>query len=378
MADKNFGVKQINLIGTSGVPTIESPNNLNLNAINVAISTDLSIGGKVQSNIIVGNGCSVGIGTTIISSKLHVVGNTLISGNLNLTGLSTFIGITTSSSTIFANQLNVAGVTTFSNNVVIGGELRGPTNFIIDPTTVGDNTGAVRIKGDLYVDGAQFQVSSSTIELSDLRVGIATTVGTNLLLDGGGIGIGSANILKSFTYTQASDSLKSSENLDLASGKVYKIAGTELLSSTQLSVPNIVVSSGATVFGLSNLNQITETVVNNFNTTLVPSSGSFTIDTSLGTVFLGDLNASVTTWEFTNVPTTYGKATTVTLIINGDTFQTYGDACSVNGSAITNGVKWSGGTSPTSTDNYDIITFTIVRDNAGTINVFGSGNTNFS
>tara|TARA_B100000287_G_scaffold140890_1_gene132702 strand:+ start:10786 stop:11607 length:822 start_codon:yes stop_codon:yes gene_type:complete len=45
MADKGFGVKELNLIGDSGTPTILSPNNLNLNAVNVAISTDVSIGG---------------------------------------------------------------------------------------------------------------------------------------------------------------------------------------------------------------------------------------------------------------------------------------------------------------------------------------------
>ena len=45
MADKSFGVKELNLLKASGTPTIESSNNLNLNAINVAISTDVSIGG---------------------------------------------------------------------------------------------------------------------------------------------------------------------------------------------------------------------------------------------------------------------------------------------------------------------------------------------
>ena len=47
MAEKGFGVKEINLIGASGTPTIESPNNLNLNAVNVAISTNVSIGGTL-------------------------------------------------------------------------------------------------------------------------------------------------------------------------------------------------------------------------------------------------------------------------------------------------------------------------------------------
>ena len=45
MADKGFGVKEINLIGASGTPTIESPNNINLNAVNVAISTNTTVGG---------------------------------------------------------------------------------------------------------------------------------------------------------------------------------------------------------------------------------------------------------------------------------------------------------------------------------------------
>ena len=56
MAEKGFGVKELNLIGPSGTPTIESPNNLNLNANNVAISTNVSIGGTltVSGNVSVG------------------------------------------------------------------------------------------------------------------------------------------------------------------------------------------------------------------------------------------------------------------------------------------------------------------------------------
>ena len=49
MADKKFGVKQIDLIGASGTPKIESPNNLNINAVTVAISTDVTIGGQAVS-----------------------------------------------------------------------------------------------------------------------------------------------------------------------------------------------------------------------------------------------------------------------------------------------------------------------------------------
>ena len=51
MADKSFGIKELNLVGASGVPTIESPNNLNLNAVNVAISTDVSVGNTLKVGI---------------------------------------------------------------------------------------------------------------------------------------------------------------------------------------------------------------------------------------------------------------------------------------------------------------------------------------
>ena len=57
MADKSFGVKEIELIGASGTPTIESPNNLDIKAVNVAISTDITVGGMV----------SLGTGTSISS-----------------------------------------------------------------------------------------------------------------------------------------------------------------------------------------------------------------------------------------------------------------------------------------------------------------------
>ena len=118
MADKKFGVKQIDLIGASGTPKIESPNNLNINAVTVAISTDVTIGGQVTSNIIVGTGKSVGIGTTNPTSALTVVGSGASISQLFVTGVSTFAGITTvTGPTLFAKQLNVSGVSTFAGGI---------------------------------------------------------------------------------------------------------------------------------------------------------------------------------------------------------------------------------------------------------------------
>ena len=100
MAEKGFGVKEINLIGSSGTPTIESPGNLNLTANNVAISTNVSIGGTltVTGNVSVGgtltyedvtNIDSVGIvtareGIFIPDLKELKIGNTSSSPDLKL------------------------------------------------------------------------------------------------------------------------------------------------------------------------------------------------------------------------------------------------------------------------------------------------------
>ena len=100
MAEKGFGVKEINLIGASGTPTIESPNNLNLNAVNVAISTNVSIGGTltVSGNLSIGgtityedvtNVDAIGIvtareGVFIPDTKELKIGNTAGSPDLKI------------------------------------------------------------------------------------------------------------------------------------------------------------------------------------------------------------------------------------------------------------------------------------------------------
>ena len=100
MAEKGFGVKEVNLIGASGTPTITSPNNLNLNAVNVAISTNVSIGGtlSVTGNISIGgtltyedvtNIDSVGLitareGIFVPDNKEIKIGNTASSPDLKI------------------------------------------------------------------------------------------------------------------------------------------------------------------------------------------------------------------------------------------------------------------------------------------------------
>ena len=83
MADKSFGVKELNLLNASGTPTVTSPNNLNLNANTVAISTSATVGNNLT------------------------VTSTTNSANLNITGIGTL-------TRAFATDLSVSGVTTIT------------------------------------------------------------------------------------------------------------------------------------------------------------------------------------------------------------------------------------------------------------------------
>ena len=146
---------------------------------------------------------------------------------------------------------------------------------------LGTTSGLVRIRGDLYVDGTEFIVDVDKVQLSDYRIGIATTAGTNAVLDGAGLGIGSESIEKTITWNNATSALMSSENWNLASGKHYEIAGTDVLTSTTLgsgvvnssltsvgTLGSLTVSGditangnivGDTATNISNINQVTAT-----------------------------------------------------------------------------------------------------------------------
>lgn len=197
MSDKDFGVRKINLINSSGTPTITSPNNLNLNASIVSISTDVSINGQVVSNLKINSNYSVGIGTTTPSAKLHIIGNSLLNGNLNISS-----GIITGASSINAGSLDVNTINLPADNYInIFSAADGLRVGFLNSTKVGiiqhrNVFGYLSISGrDVRItseDGTteRFRVnSSSSTILGSLNVGSSGTVITTT--SGGLVGIGS-------------------------------------------------------------------------------------------------------------------------------------------------------------------------------------------
>ena len=145
MAEKGFGVKEFNLIGASGTPTITSPNNLNLNANNVAISTNVSIGGtlSVTGNVSVGgtltyedvtNIDSVGLITArsgVVTPNVDVddfvtVGSNIQLGNAGVVTATTFSGSAASLTSIPA--ANITGTLPAISGANLTGITITPTN----------------------------------------------------------------------------------------------------------------------------------------------------------------------------------------------------------------------------------------------------------
>jgi len=95
MADKSFGVKELNLLNASGTPTVTSPNNLNLNANTVAISTSATVGNNLTVSGQINVGSNIKIGNAGVVTATSFVGS-----GANLTGISA--GISTDPSNVQA------------------------------------------------------------------------------------------------------------------------------------------------------------------------------------------------------------------------------------------------------------------------------------
>ena len=147
------------MIGASGTPTIESPNNLNLNAVNVAISTNVSVGGTltVSGNVSIGGTLTYEDVTNIDSVGIITARNGLIV----TAGVSTFVGLTS-----FRDDVNFDDGAALTFDQTNGGFIYADgNNFIIQGTNANSGT-YVRGGNKLYLSAAGNTGShTATIEL---------------------------------------------------------------------------------------------------------------------------------------------------------------------------------------------------------------------
>ena len=103
------------------------------------------------------------------------------------------------------------------------------------PALTGDATAVnLTISGNLTVNGTTTNINSTNLVVEDKNIVLADVeTPTDTTADGGGITLKGATD-KTFNWVDATDAWTSSEDMNLLTGKVYEIAGTTVLSSTQV------------------------------------------------------------------------------------------------------------------------------------------------
>jgi len=149
-------------------------------------------------------------------------------------------------------------------------------------TTSGD----VTVGGNLTVNGTTTTINSTTITVDDKNLELGSIASpTDTTADGAGITV-KGTTDKTFNWIQATTSWTSSENLELASGKAYRINGASVLNATTLG--SAVVNSSLTKVGLSSAGFVKSDVSGNLsvdtNTYLTSSTGVTTVNGSSGAI----------------------------------------------------------------------------------------------
>ena len=325
------------IAGTSGA--LEDSGNLTFNGSTLGVTGAVTASGTITGGQFTGSGAGLSGGTTPLST-LDIDGGTDIGADLadadlivvddgaggtnrksamsrvksyvlgggsgatfaaiNVTGIST-------NAFVDATQLKVSGISTFTGQTnhstinasstvtgtafhtgaegnairVTSNTISGPATITLDPAGVGDNTGKVVIAGDFQVDGTTTTVNSTTMTVDDKNLELGTGAANDAAADGGGITIVSGEGNKTFNFQATGDNLGSSENLNIASGKDYKVNNVSVLNATTLG--SSVVASSLTSVG--NLTTLDVTGATNLNATTQSTSnttGALIVDGGVG------------------------------------------------------------------------------------------------
>ena len=228
--------------------------------------------------------------------------------------------------TLTSNQ-TLSGNKTFTGTV----DLSGAT--LTGATTFGNN---LTVTGDLTVNGTTTTVNSETLDVEDKNVTLGNvSTPSDTTADGGGITLLGATS-KTISWINSTDCWTSNQDFDLVSGKVFKIAGTSVLSGSTLG-------SGVTGSSLTSVGTLS-TGTWSASTIATNKGGTGQTSYSNGQLLVGNSSGSLS-----KATITAGSNITVTNSSGGITIAaaagapTAGDGIDVSGSEVSVDLKANGG-----------------------------------
>ena len=144
--------------------------------------------------------------------------------------------------------------------------------------------GDAKIDGDLIIGGTSLAVETTVLRVEDKNIELAiqsdSSTGNNAAVDGGGIILKSSDLDKEFLWRNTEQAWTSSENIDLAATKGYKVNGNEVLNETALG------STVTSALGLTQVGTLSTLAVDNItiNNYAISTSGSGLQITSDGAI----------------------------------------------------------------------------------------------
>jgi hypothetical protein len=242
----DFNATGNSTLGVTSTANLTSQS-LSVSGISTFINGPVFIGSATSTGIasqrlqVTGGGYvsgSLGIGTSNPQYKLDVNGT--IFGNSTITGTQLISNIATGTapfavtSTTQVSNLNVQYLNGYSSdtantaNAIVRRDASG--NFSVGTITAA----ALTVSGDLTVNGTTTTINSTTVTVDDKNIELGSVASpTDVTADGGGITLKGATD-KTFNWVSSTAAWTSSEDFNLATGKVYEIAGTTVLSASQV------------------------------------------------------------------------------------------------------------------------------------------------
>ena len=347
-------------IDTSGKATftgeVEIDATLSTSETTVALlddtATTINMGGAA-TNIEIG----AATGTTTVHNNVDIDLDLNVDGGDITTNQTTFNLINTNATT-----LNIGGAAT-TVNIGTGGDGGGTT-------TIGHD---LVVTGDLTVNGNTTTINSTTLTVDDLNIVVASGAANPAAANGAGITVDGANA--TLTYDSVNTSWDSSENFNLASGKVFRINDASVLSSTTLGTG--VVNSSLQTVGTIGTGIWQGTIIS-------PTYGGTGVNNGTKTITLGG-NFTHTGAHTLGVTTTGN--TSVTLPTSGTLARTESGlnqfaattsaqlAGVISDETGSGALVFAGSPSFTTAVSTSSTTFNVFNTNATTINAFGAGTT---
>lgn len=171
--------------------------------------------------------------------------DTTLSGTVNLSGTIQIggTGMTSSAAELNLVDGSVANTVVNSKAVIYGSAGEIAASSI-------STTGNVTVGGNLTVNGTTTTINSTSVSVDDINVILGDTASpSDATADGGGITL-KGTTDKTLNWVSATSSWTSSENMELASGKAFRINGASVLSGSTLG-------SGVTASSLTSVGTLT-------------------------------------------------------------------------------------------------------------------------